>query len=506
MMEAKGSQLSDIFQYAKVVLREAYMHRLAFMLAFTVLSLALIGVGIIAPKTYTSSATVFADRANIIKPLLSGQAAVTEVEDQTRVVRETIFSPRVMSRVVEKAGVLTGKESPAEIEQITNRLRANIEVRGIGDSYIKVVFSSNNPDKTFDVLQSIIEVFIQESSESKKSESRQAYEFINSQVEAYKSQLQEADQRLREFKSNSTDGTEEAVNARISQLRNTIETLNLDIEGLRTRITGIERELGSESQFVSQQNKISIYRNSLSQAEQKLATLLLSYTNDHPDVVALRYQVEDIKQAIASADAREPQADDVMVNPLFEDLRLELSESKVRLQTLLTRLDSTEKLLTEEHDRLKRVAENQAQLSELTRDQNVTRQIYEDMLERKERARLSMTLDIEGRGLSFRVQEPPTYPLNPTGLRFVHFLVASPILAVLLPLGVIVGLVLVDPRIRFAKILRQFPDTELLVEIGHTSSALKSRLLKKDVFVIGLLMLLVIAGYVLAISYKLAAM
>ena len=503
MADSKENQLSEWLQYTKVTLREVYKHRLAVAITFAVLSLGFVGLGLIASKTYTTSATLFADRANIIKPLLSGQAAVTQVEDQTRVVRETIYSPRVMSKVVQNVGILKGNESPAEVEQITNRLRSRVEVQGISESYIKVSFSANEPAQTFNVLQSVIEVFIKESSDAKRSESRQAYEFINSQVESYKSQLQTADQKLREFKSNSTDGTEESVNERISQLRNTVETLKLDIEGIRTKIGGIQGELGKENRYMSQQNKVSIYRNSLSQAESRMATLLLTYTDTHPDVVALRYQIEDIKKAIHQTENEESVEDDVTVNPLYEDLRLELSESKVALQTRLTRLSSTEKLLREEHERLKRVAENQAQLSELNRDYNVTRGIYEDMLERKERARLSMTLDIEGRGLTFKVQEPPAYPLSPTGLRFVHYLIGGPILGVLIPLGIIIAFIIVDPRIRYAKTLNNFQNVELLGEVGHTISALRSRLFKKDVFMVGTIMLIVIGGYATAIFYKL---
>lgn len=505
MSEPKEDQLALVFQYIGVVFREAYRHRYVFAIAFAIVSLSLVGLGLIAPKTYTSSATVYADRANIIQPLLSGQTSVTNVEDEVRVVKETIYSPSVMNKVVRMANVLRGNESPAQIEEITNKLSSEVKVGGLGGGYIKISFSSSEPDKTFNVLKSIIEVFIKESSEAKRAESRQAYEFINNQVESYKQQLQNAEQRLRKFKANSIDGTEEAVNERIAQLRNTVETLNLDIEGVRTKINGMEAELGKESQFVAQQHKISIYRNSLAQAEQQMATLLLSYTDTHPDVVSLRYQIEDIKKAILNASNEEKASSDVTINPLYEVLRADLSSSKVQLQTLLTRLSSTEKLLGEEYDRLKRVADNQAQLSELTRDSNVTRGIYEDMLERKEKARLSMTLDIEGRGLNFKVQEPPAYPLNPTGLRFVHFLFASPILGALLPLGVIFGLVLVDPRIRFGSSLMKFDGVPLLAEIGHTTSSLRFRLLKKDVFVIGFIFLTVVAGYVFAISYKLIA-
>src|SRR5690625_7848949 len=74
-----------------------------------------------------------------------------------------------------------------------------------------------------------------------------------------------------------------------------------------------------------------------------------------------------------------------------------------------------------EHQRAERVAANQAELSELTRDYNVTRDVYEEMLQRKESARLSMALDVEGQGVSYQIQDPARYPTNPSGLQFIHF-------------------------------------------------------------------------------------
>ena len=78
------------------------------------------------------------------------------------------------------------------------------------------------------------------------------------------------------------------------------------------------------------------------------------------------------------------------------------------------------------------MAANQAQLSELTRDYDVTKRVYEEMLGKKT-ARLSMTLDIEGQGVSYRIQEAAQFPLRPTGLNFKHFAALGPILGFYYP-------------------------------------------------------------------------
>ncbi len=78
-------------------------------------------------------------------------------------------------------------------------------------------------------------------------------------------------------------------------------------------------------------------------------------------------------------------------------------------------------MLKDELDRSRRIAASESALAELTRDYEVNRDIYQDLLKRRENARVSMNLDEEQRGLTFRIQDPAVMPLRPSGLRLMHF-------------------------------------------------------------------------------------
>ncbi len=104
------------------------------------------------------------------------------------------------------------------------------------------------------------------------------------------------------------------------------------------------------------------------------------------------------------------------------------------------------------------------------------------MLEKKNAARVSMTLDLEGQGVSYRIQDPAAFPLKPVGLSFVVFAILGPILGFLFPIGLLIAFVVVDPHIRSSRLLQaQLPDDiEMLGVIPHYSTPLGERLLKKD--------------------------
>jgi hypothetical protein len=105
-------------------------------------------------------------------------------------------------------------------------------------------------------------------------------------------------------------------------------------------------------------------------------------------------------------------------------------------------------MLQAELERSKRIASSENVIAELTRDYNVNRDVYQDLLKRRENARVSMNLDAEQRGLTFLVQNPAVMPLVPSGLRFMHFGLAGLALSLAIPFGLLFAVARFDPRVR----------------------------------------------------------
>ena len=126
--------VSIFLKYLSVILREAWQRKFLCLLGFTVVSLVVLIIGMSWPSKFETTATLFADNQNILKPLLSNQAAQSKVQDQTKVVRDMILSPRTLKKVVEKIYGLNNFESAEELGQKSEYLhRALIES---SDDYI----------------------------------------------------------------------------------------------------------------------------------------------------------------------------------------------------------------------------------------------------------------------------------------------------------------------------------------------------------------------------------
>jgi len=484
---------------------ELVRFRYLCVILFIVVSFSVLLLGITWPKKFTTSAMLFADQTNIIEPLLKGSAEVTKI-DRSEQAREIIWTRAIMLGAAKEVGLVEKNASQEQEEQAVRRIRSGLNIKAEGNrSYFTISYVENDPDRSFEALTAIATVFIEDTAKKKRAESLGAYNFIDAQVQTYKKQLEQAEQKLKDFNAQNTDGTEDSVASRIAQLRQELESLKITIEESQARYNTIQQQLGTEGQYLRAKGQIDDVKQRRQALATQLEQLLLSYEEGYPDIISIRAQIAELDAAVQKLQSAGDVYTDTQKteNPLYEELRKQLATTDVDLRSQKRRMQSLTALQEQEYARQQRVAANQAQFSELTRDYDVIRKTYEEMLQKKESARLSMTLDIEGQGVSYRIQEPATFPLKPSGLYFIHFAILGPLLALLVPLGLLIGYVIVDPHLRSARTLqKQLPDDiEIIGVIPHYRSPLGDRLLKKDMLLVFFLCALAMSLYVAITVY-----
>ena len=140
-------------------------------------------------------------------------------------------------------------------------------------------------------------------------------------------------------------------------------------------------------------------------------------------------------------------------------------------------MNASETLLQPELDRSRRIADSENAASELTRDYEVNRDIYQDLLKRRENARVSMNLDADHRGLTFNVQEPAERAAAPVGFALHAFWPGRDRRSALaLPVALLFGLARLDPRVRSAQQLERLIGVPVLATVPvYTTSADRRR-------------------------------
>lgn len=498
----------------KLLISEIFYSRRAVVGIFVTVSVVLLALGLGWPKGYVASTTIVVDEKNIIQPLMQGTAVTTEVGDRARLAREIIFGKKLMTQILIDTGWMKEDLSPKDQEDTIKRLIKQTTIANLARNVIKIDYRDDDPERAFLTAKRYAELFISGALDTKAAESQAAFDFIDKQVQEYHAKLVQAEEQLREFRSANVDalpGSDTDIGTRLGALQTRIEQAVQELKEAEIRKQSFEKQLSGEAEVATVLSREGQFRSRIGELQSQLETLRLSYHDTYPDIVRLRHQIADLNESIA-ADRRQREAakaggrvvvdEGLINNPMYQQLKRDLSTTQVNIDTLNARIAEAKRQLAGALERGKRVHGGEATLAELTRDYQVNRDIYQDLLKRRENARVSKNLDTEKQGLNFRIQEPATLPLEPSGLRFGHFILGALLFGALIPLGLVYARLQFDPRIRIGTMAVERNKLPLLAVVPHLWPPGETHAVRQEVMWLNLVVMGTLGAMALLIALR----
>lgn len=463
----------------QVYLNELFTQRRMAVTLFVLTNVVFLVAAFMWPKGYVADTTIVVAERNVIQPLMQGAASATDVTDRARVARELINGRQVMNKVVEIAGWVDPSSDERQRKSVIDALNNRTSISNAARNLIKIEYRDSEPERAQRTVKAIGDTFIQESANAKAAESQSAFDFIDKQTQEYHQKLLDMEDKLKEFRITNADvrlGGEGDVNQRMSALQQRIETSRQELREADVRKKSLERQLSGEAEVATTISREGQYRQRIAELTNQLETLRLSYHESYPDIVQLRHQIEDLKRAIEQDRQRRDTAraagqitmdDSVINNPMYQQLKRDLSQTQITVDTLNARIGEANHQLKQLLETGKKIHGGEATLAELSRDYQVTRDIYQDLLRRRENARVSMNMDKENQGLTFKIQEPAVLPTQPTGLRFWQFLFLGLSMGLLIPGGIVYAVTQFDPRVRQYGVLLERNSLPVMAAVPH---------------------------------------
>jgi polysaccharide chain length determinant protein (PEP-CTERM system associated) len=103
------------------------------------------------------------------------------------------------------------------------------------------------------------------------------------------------------------------------------------------------------------------------------------------------------------------------MNPVYQNMKISLSQADAELAELRGQISAQEQAVASLRGKVDAIPEVEAELLRLTRDYEVNKKQYDELLQRLESARISEQADQSTEDVKFRVIEPPAVPLTPSG-------------------------------------------------------------------------------------------
>ncbi|MGF1642332.1 MAG: XrtA system polysaccharide chain length determinant [Thiotrichales bacterium] len=436
----------------KLLLRNLSEHRWLVAILFCLLAIGATIAGYFAPKQYASYSTLQVNGNTIMTPLMEGAAVATPTSDWTVFAKDIVNSRKTMTELLRSLGYIKDDIATQKDEILIEKFKRNTRVNVVGDTnsgagnYLKIEFRDSDPHFAKEVASVLTDLFIKETHGQRSDESQQAFEFIDTQVKQYHQKLLESESRLKDFRTKKLSqgaSNEAEINSRIQRLQEDLDRSELELKEAQITKSSLERQLSGEVQSAVSISRQSVYITQLQALQDEIAKLRLTYHENYPDITNLKYQIDDVKRQI-EREKRSTRTDDagvgeatVKTNKIYQDLKLQLNEFQTRVATLSVRVSELRKSIQQERQKGEVVHTGDAQLAELTRDYEVNKKLYEDLLKRRESARVSKEMDVQHQGLDIKIYEPAFLPRTPSGLRYWHFVVLGLLAGLAMPIGVV---------------------------------------------------------------------
>jgi polysaccharide chain length determinant protein (PEP-CTERM system associated) len=473
--------LTDLLQ---LMLKEGRRRLFLLSCVFATVAVLVLFVGLALPKRYDAGTILLAENSNIIKPLMDGRAVPTTISDQLSVTTQVMGSRRILRELLAFGGWLNPPVDPKTEEQLMNKLKARIKIDVQHDELIRIAYNDSDPERAYKMANKIGEVYIRESTAGKERESREAFEFIDKQVKDYGDQLTDAqDKVLAYYRGESlpkTPGTPDVPAPK--RPRDTGPKISADeLARLRDEEATLTLQLAHKRSQPSPQDlrqNEDQARSRVNQLQAEYDRLMSTYTEEHPDVRRVKRELTSAKEELRHAEnvradrERAVERASTLDEQMNQAARTRLEEVQRRIAAAtgspsrphIANLAAT---TAQQADPEMRGVGHDTTLSELLRRYEATRDIYNDLLKRRENARVSMELDSQHRGFTLRVQEPAEIPITASSLRLMHFGLVGLILGLLAPFGVLFLIVRFDPRVRSAQQIEKIARVPLLVSISY---------------------------------------
>jgi polysaccharide chain length determinant protein (PEP-CTERM system associated) len=502
--------LPELLAYA----RGAWKRRwLALAVAWLV---CLVGWSVVAvlPNKYSVSARIYVDTDTLLAPLLKGLTVETNLAQQVMVMQRTLLTRPNLERVVRMADLDLRATTKEAHESLIESLGNQITIQGDrgARNLFSIAYASDDAASAVRVVQALLTIFVESNVGDNRREMEQAQAFLNRQIAEYEKQLQDAEKRLADFKqANLTklprEGTAlQALSAAEAQ----VTLARRELADGQARVDALQRQLRETTPTLEVQTAplVMIDRGGRAQSAEEaslsarltelqtsLDNLTLRFTDKHPDVIQTRRQVAAVQADLDAAHVRaEEEARNrpasagrgrsTVSNPVYEQLRLRLSDAEAALEQAQRRVVEADATYKHRLSASSEAAALEAKAANLNRDYGVIKKQHDELLQRRESARLAQAKDDRrDSSLLFRIVEPPTQPTKPSGPPRLIF--ASSILLAGLAAGAALAVLLVlldDSMSTIAKIRRSF-SYPVLGAVSRLTTSIERR--KKAMAIMG---------------------
>lgn len=470
MTSAEYSELEerpgrDVLEYLEIPLR----YPKAFLLPFVVCVGLAVLLAWVAPRKYRSGTLILVESKTLAESFVTPVTA-EGMAQRLNTIRQVVMSRTRLEEVIKKLDPypeMAGQPSHVVVEA----MRRGIEIRVQGADSFVIEYVNKDPYKAMMVTSLLATQFTEDAATLRETLTQKAFTFIEDNLTDARKALDEREAALRQHRLKYTGSLPEQLDTNLRMLQQAQleqHTLSENLRTLEDRRAATERNLIEGRRLGGATGGAG----ELVKLRTTYAALRGRYTEEHPDMRAMRARMEEIEKRLRATPedgtpADSPGTADPEILSLSQSLRLVEAD----IESLRQRRERLDGRIADLQRRVEDTPRAEQELSSLTRDYPQLRESYNAALRKEMDAEMARRLEEYWRGGYFRVLDPAHLPRRPIRPYGTLFLTAGLAIGFVLGLGATVVSDLADRSVKSERELEELLGREPIVTLPRVAPA-----------------------------------
>jgi len=498
----QNEKMRGIEEYWSIVRRHSWLILLSIFVCWGLVW----GIGWFLPATYQSDALILIDQQKVTSDLVPPNVTVT-LQDRLESMTQRILSRTQLQIIVDRYHLYPKRNSllamfgPTDpVDQMRKDIKIEpVQVPGHNEQLtaFKIYYTGPSPELAQQVNSELASAFINENMTSQQQLSQATTSFLGSELSDARTKLEEQEAKVRAFKA-------QHVGELPDQLQSNVQILS----GIQNQLQGTQQALDrAQQQRLYLQSIIQQYQSvqtdlgngdsaetppaldkELKDLRMQLAADRSQYTDNYPDVVALKEQIaktEKLKKQIEDEIAKNQKSgkdsgntDVEMAGANFQNgaptpmmqIQSQLKANQLEIKGLEKLERELQGRVAEYQNRLNMTPATEQALEDVSRGYEESQKNYDSLLAKQAQSQLATNLEQRSQGEQFRLLDPARLPDKPASPNHVLLSLGGLILGILVGAAATALVELTDARIRDEEDLEGLVAARVLVGIPRIST------------------------------------
>ena len=443
--------LTQVLEYWHLIVR----HRWAILVGTLALTLGFTIAIARMPNVYQATTTILVDPQQIPEKYVS-PAVSSDPGDRLSTITQQVLSRTRLQAIIDTLVLYPELRKSVPPEELIEEMRRNITIQvkqGAGPelSTFTITFQGRDAATVARVANELATSFIHWNVKSREQQVAGTKDFLSSELQEAKQNLEAQENKLRQFKMSHLGETPDQTGNNLQALSGLRSALQANQDGMNrldqekillTRLP--EPVAAGGSSTLSERGQLQLEKRQLQASIEQMRAL---YSDRYPDVVRMTHRLQDINAQLealpadvvdqSAAGDKEPSATSVRLELIDKEMK-RLKAEQVRIQSQIAAYQA----------KVDAAPLREQELVELTRNYDTSKQHYQALLDKSFSIGMAADLEEKQKAERFMVLDPARVPERPSKPKRAVLIPLSGFVALGLSIFVVIAKELLSPAIK----------------------------------------------------------